>query len=119
MSGGGHQLCGPSAVLGAADVGDLGASPPALSGTHTAIGIYEPCRCDVAETDYRETHFPVDWVGLTCERGLLFVVCSLCCTGADAERRCSQHHRHGSGLPHCPRALGPDSATTRNRRDSL
>lgn len=112
------QLIGRAAVLGA-DVGDSGASASATE-PHTAIGIYEPCRCDVAETDYQETHFPVDGVGLTCERGLLFAVCSQCCTGADAEQRCSQDHRHGRGLPHCPRALGPDWQTTvRSRRASL
>lgn len=118
MSGVAHQLSGPAAVLGA-DVRDFGASA-SPSETHTAIGIYEPCRCDLAETDYQETHFPVDGVGLTCERGLLFVVCSLCCTGADAEQRCSQDHRHGRGLPHCPRALDPDLVTTvRSRQASL
>lgn len=118
MSAVAHHLSGPPAVLGA-DVRDLGASP-ASGETHTAVGVYEPCRCDSTETDYQETHFPVDGVGLTCERGLLFVVCALCCTGADGERRCSHDHQHGSGLPHCPQELGRDSATTaRNGQDSL
>jgi len=75
---------------------------PAAPAIHSAVGIYEPCHCDPAETDYWETHFQLAGVGFTCERGLLFTVCSMCCTGAEGERHCSQAHQHGAGRPHCP-----------------
>ncbi|MBE5477716.1 hypothetical protein E3G68_005049 [Mycobacteroides abscessus] len=72
------------------------AAAPAV---HDAVGVYEQCRCDPAEIDYLETHFVIDGVGLTCDRGLLFHVCSICC--AD-EVGCSQEHSHGPAVPACP-----------------
>lgn len=71
---------------------------------HDPVGVYEQCRCDPAEIDYLETHFVIDGVGLTCERGLLFHVCAICC--AD-EVACSQEHFHGPAAPACPRIWTP------------
>lgn len=68
---------------------------------HDPVGVYEQCRCDPAEIDYYETHFEINGVGLTCDRGLLFHVCAICCAD-DGE--CSRKHSHGPAAPACPRA---------------
>lgn len=71
---------------------------------HEPAGVYEQCRCDPAEIDYVDTHFVVDGVGLTCDRGLLFHVCAICCAD-DVD--CSQQHSHGPAAPACARTHAP------------
>ncbi|MBS1693086.1 MAG: hypothetical protein JST91_12780 [Actinobacteria bacterium] len=71
---------------------------------HDPVGVYEQCRCDPADIGYGEGHFAVDGVGLTCDRGLLFHVCAICC--AD-EVVCSHGHSHGPAAPACPRIISP------------
>ncbi|MEY8019023.1 hypothetical protein [Mycobacterium servetii] len=89
-----------------AEHGAYGTHTDAISARalHDLVGVYEQCRCDPAEIDYMETHFVIDGVGLTCERGLLFHVCAICC--AD-EAACSQEHSHGPAAPACPHILPP------------
>ena len=72
--------------------------PHAPNAEHRPIGVYEPCHCDPSEPDYEATHFTAAKVGMTCFRGLLFYICSDCCTDP---RLCSLVHDHGIARPAC------------------
>lgn len=77
-------------------------SSPSLATVCTPVAVYERCGCDPGDTRYATEHFIIDGVGWTCHRGLVHLVCSSCCSGADNAAVCDDTHRHGTGRPWCP-----------------
>jgi hypothetical protein len=69
---------------------------------HHPFGIYDKCGHDHAEADsgVREIHN----VGLVCDEGLEFVVCSHCCAsdGYGQSEQCASEHDHGRSCDPCP-----------------
>lgn len=89
-----------------------GVESPAGTGGHDIVEIYERCGCDPDDIDFHPTHFAIDGVGVTCARGLLYLVCAQCC--CDSNRHgCEDTHVHGYGRPACPAgAIGTGAAAT-------
>lgn len=74
-----------------------------VRGRHGVVEIYQRCDCEPDDADFQTTHFVVADVGVTCARGLLYVVCTECCCGEN-HQRCEDTHVHGQGHPWCPKA---------------
>jgi hypothetical protein len=85
----------------AASTALLSATPTAAHSVHTPVEIYERCSCEPGDATYPQTHFHADGAGLTCERGLVHLVCAHCCSGAN-QTCCEDSHDHGPGQPWCP-----------------
>lgn len=83
-------------------------STAAVATRCTPEPIYERCGCDPADSAYTAEHFVIDGVGWTCHRGLIHLVCSSCCSGANTAV-CEAAHHHGTGRPWCPSQGGTDA----------
>ena len=76
-------------------------STPAVKDRCAPEAIYERCGCDPADSAYPAAHFIIDGVGWTCDRGLIYLVCSSCCSGTTNTAVCEASHHHGIGRPWC------------------
>jgi hypothetical protein len=79
----------------------------ALRGLHKPFGIYEECGHDHTEEDFEAGRcIEVDLIGYTCEEGLMYRVCTHCCTDNQTFEQyqtedCATNHEHGAGVPIC------------------
>lgn len=91
-------------------------STTAVATPCTPEAIYERCGCDPADSAYPAEHYVIDGVGWTCDRGLVYLVCSSCCSGTANTAVCETTHQHGIGRPWCPAQMStPDTANAAYR----
>lgn len=73
-----------------------------LRALHSEYGIYDKCSHTHLETDAGTVY--IDGVGLTCDDGLLAVICQHCCTRLETGQTedCATDHKHLPGYALCP-----------------
>lgn len=79
---------------------------------HKPFGIYDECECDHSEDDIENGRaFEVMEVGLTCEDGLMYLICVSCCTADGYQiEGCVGEHDHSKTGPICPTIAALDAA---------
>lgn len=93
------------------------AAPPANHCPHDVVEIYQRCDCDPDDTGFQATHFVIADVGVTCARGLLYVVCAECCCGEN-HRAARTPMRTAPATPGArTRAWAADGIEGKRRRD--
>lgn len=102
------------AVLAHTALGAVNETPTAPHG-HGLVEIYERCGCDPDDDGFPPTHLVIADVGMTCARGLLYLVCADCCCG-DNQQRCEDTHLHDLGRPPCPLGQPLFPAETNGRK---